>query len=137
MKPIACVSLLVVACFRECAEGYELPKTRRGFIEWTGAMLVPMSTWLPVVTCPPAALAAASSAVTGPGDGNLPDLPPDAVRSYLQYRIPLQTAADYYVFELQSLLQVRRGLRRSGQAGLCARCVLSPVARTPVLPFQL
>lgn len=44
-------------------------------------------------------------ASTGPGDGNLPDLPPDAVRSYLQYRIPLQVAADFYVFELQRLLE--------------------------------
>jgi len=42
---------------------------------------------------------------TGSGDGNLPDLPPEAVRSYLQYRIPLQTAADFYVFELQDLLR--------------------------------
>lgn len=37
-------------------------------------------------------------------DGNLPDLPKEAVRSYLQYRIPLQIAADYYVFELQGRL---------------------------------
>ena len=37
-------------------------------------------------------------------DGNLPDLPPEATRSYLQYRIPLQIAADYYVFELQGKL---------------------------------
>lgn len=37
-------------------------------------------------------------------DGNLPDLPPEAVRSYLQYRVPLQTSADFYVFELQKLL---------------------------------
>lgn len=37
-------------------------------------------------------------------DGNLPDLPPEASRSYLQYRIPLQIAADYFVFELQPKL---------------------------------
>lgn len=42
--------------------------------------------------------------VTGAGDGKLVDLPPEAVRSYLQYRVPLQIAADYYVFELQSIL---------------------------------
>jgi hypothetical protein len=40
-------------------------------------------------------------ALTGPDDGNLADLPPEAVRSYLQYRMPLQKSADYYVFELQ------------------------------------
>ena len=43
--------------------------------------------------------------MTGPDSGNLPDLPPDAVRSYLQYRIPLQTSADFYIFELQDLLK--------------------------------
>ena len=41
---------------------------------------------------------------TGPNDGNLVDLPPEAVRSYLQYRIPLQTSADFYLFELHDLL---------------------------------
>lgn len=34
--------------------------------------------------------------------GSLPDLPPEAVRSYLQYRFPLQLAADYYIFDLQT-----------------------------------
>jgi hypothetical protein len=34
-------------------------------------------------------------------DGNLDDLPPDSKKSYLQYRIPLQIAADYYIFDLQ------------------------------------
>ena len=33
------------------------------------------------------------------------DLPPDAIRSYLQYRVPLQTSADFYIFELQNNLQ--------------------------------
>lgn len=103
MKSVAYASLLL-AIFKESSQGYELPKTRRGFIEWTSAV-VPLSTWLRFVG-PTAAQAAASSALTGPSDGHLPDLPPDAVRSYLQYRIPLQTAADYYVFELQGLLQV-------------------------------
>lgn len=37
-------------------------------------------------------------------DGNLPDLPTEARKSYLQYRVPLQIAADYYVFELQGRL---------------------------------
>ena len=37
----------------------------------------------------------------GKDAGNLPDLPSEAVRSYLQYRIPLQLAADFYIFELQ------------------------------------
>ena len=42
---------------------------------------------------------------TGAGDGNLVDLPPEAVRSYLQYRGPLQTSADFYLFDLQDLLK--------------------------------
>lgn len=37
-------------------------------------------------------------------DGNLPDLPPEASRSYLQYRIPLQIAADFFIFELEPKL---------------------------------
>ena len=45
-----------------------------------------------------------SNAITGAGDGNLPDLPPEAARSYLQYRIPLQVATDYYLFELKDKL---------------------------------
>jgi hypothetical protein len=36
--------------------------------------------------------------------GNMPDLPPETVRSYLQYRIPLQTSADFYLFELRDQL---------------------------------
>jgi len=43
---------------------------------------------------------AGAATITGASDGLLPDLPTEAVRSYLQYRIPLQIAADYYVFEL-------------------------------------
>jgi hypothetical protein len=46
----------------------------------------------------------AFATMTGAGDGNLPELPFEAVRSYLQYRVALQIAADYYVFELQNLL---------------------------------
>ena len=34
-------------------------------------------------------------------DGNLPDLPNEAVRAYLQYRVQLQISADSYVFSLQ------------------------------------
>merc|ERR1712232_315032 len=32
------------------------------------------------------------------------DLPPDAIRSYLQYRFPLQFSADFYQFELKEKL---------------------------------
>mmetsp|Transcript_43544 Transcript_43544/g.63895 ORF Transcript_43544/g.63895 Transcript_43544/m.63895 type:complete len:309 (-) Transcript_43544:455-1381(-) len=43
----------------------------------------------------------AAGTVTTITDGNLSDLPPDAARSYLQYRAALQISADFYMFELQ------------------------------------
>lgn len=46
-----------------------------------------------------------ADSITGPADGILPDLPPNAVRSYLQYRTPLQMSADYYIFELQEKIK--------------------------------
>ena len=49
-------------------------------------------------------LSAMAVTPTGPNDGNLVDLPPEAVRSYLQYRMPLQTSADFWLFELHDLL---------------------------------
>lgn len=52
----------------------------------------------------PVGVANAGQKLTGAGDGNLPDLPPDAARSYLQYRIPLQISADSYVWEIQKQL---------------------------------
>ena len=42
--------------------------------------------------------------VTDVTSGGLPDLPPDAQRSYLQYRFPLQLAADFYIFDLQTMV---------------------------------
>lgn len=47
---------------------------------------------------------AAAKVVTDASSGLLPDLPPDAVKSYLQYRFPLQLAADFYVFDLQTMV---------------------------------
>lgn len=60
------------------------------------------------LTLSSALLAAGSPAMavtpTGAGDGLIGDLPPEAQRSYLQYRIPLQTFADFYIFEFQRLV---------------------------------
>ena len=42
--------------------------------------------------------------VTDASSGELPDLPPEAVRSYLQYRFALQLAADFYIFDLQTMV---------------------------------
>jgi len=51
-----------------------------------------------------AAAAAGGRPITDASSGLLPDLPPEAVRSYLQYRFPLQLAADFYVFDLQVMV---------------------------------
>lgn len=47
---------------------------------------------------------ALAKTVTDASSGELPDLPPEAVRSYLQYRFQLQLAADYYIFDLQTMV---------------------------------
>lgn len=43
--------------------------------------------------------------VTDASSGTIPDLPNDAQRSYLQYRFPLQLAADFYIFDLQEMVK--------------------------------
>ena len=70
------------------------PFTRRGFVGATAGMAM-LTALSPV---------AGASVIPTVADGNLGDLPNDAVRSYLQYRIPLQIAADYYVFALQDMV---------------------------------
>jgi hypothetical protein len=47
----------------------------------------------------------ALAVVTKASDFASTDLPPDAIRSYLQYRFALQLSIDYYVFELQDKIQ--------------------------------
>ncbi|CAJ1942620.1 unnamed protein product [Cylindrotheca closterium] len=61
-----------------------------------------------LLTVVPAALVASQSAAFWGAEpafatpaAAFDDLPPDAAKSYYQYRIPLQLAADYYIFELQ------------------------------------
>ena len=54
-------------------------------------VLSPMTTNVPVANAAGAAL---------------DDLPPEAQRSYKQYRIPLQIAADYYLWELRDKISV-------------------------------
>ena len=46
----------------------------------------------------------AARQVTNASSGELPDLPPVAVWSYLQYRFLLQLVADFYVFDLQTMV---------------------------------
>ena len=68
--------------------------SRRNFLAIIPAAV--LTSQLDLMNGPDAAFAA-----TGAKDGNLPDLPSEASRSYLQYRIPLQIAADAYIFDLQ------------------------------------
>merc|ERR1719253_2077520 len=70
------------------------PLSRRNFVGSAAAMAV--FTGL--------SPSAGAAGVATSSDGNLPDLPNEAVRSYLQYRIPLQVAADYYVFGIQDMM---------------------------------
>ncbi len=76
---------------------YQNDGTRRQFLSFVSASVVATQ----LVGHPGPAFAVAT---TGSKDGNLPDLPSEAVRSYLQYRIPLQIAADCYIFELQNMV---------------------------------
>lgn len=72
---------------------------RRALARAVRDALVVASAGASVVGVPAPALAARPT--TNAGSGALPDLPPEAVRSYLQYRTPLQVSADYYLFDLR------------------------------------
>lgn len=73
--------------------------SRRDILEKAPRFLALVSAFGMSINAPQNAMAATK--VTGANDGNLPDLPFEAGRSYLQYRFALQAAADYYVFEIQ------------------------------------
>ena len=66
--------------------------SRRDFVASSAAMLA-------LTGLSPSASAASGIATSS--DGNLPDLPSEAVRAYLQYRVQLQISADSYIFSLQ------------------------------------
>ncbi|KAL3816448.1 hypothetical protein ACHAXA_001030 [Cyclostephanos tholiformis] len=82
-----------------------LDATRR---EWLASSTTSSSFVLATVLVPSfdgASSARESRIPTTSSSGLLPDLPPEAVRSYLQYRFPLQLAADYYIFDLQNMVR--------------------------------
>lgn len=83
------------AAFASQAGNEELQVDRRQMLQWSAAAIVA------------AGMPSVSNAVTMTGieDGNLPDLPPEAVRSYLQYRVALQISADYYLWDLKEKLE--------------------------------
>jgi len=90
-----------------CSERFQLKQTkddaeslspfsRRDFVGSTAALAL-------LTGLSPSAGAASGMATIS--DGNLPDLPSEAVRSYLQYRIQLQIAADFYIFSIQDQIR--------------------------------
>mmetsp|Transcript_7204 Transcript_7204/g.8349 ORF Transcript_7204/g.8349 Transcript_7204/m.8349 type:complete len:313 (-) Transcript_7204:68-1006(-) len=76
------------------------PFSRRNFVGSTAALAL----WTGLSPSS-AGAAASSSGIATTADGNLPDLPSEAVRSYLQYRIQLQIAADFYIFSVQDQIK--------------------------------
>jgi hypothetical protein len=92
------VSLKAEAPFGELSVGTS--SSRREFIQYVPTAL--LFSQVAMLSASPEAANAYTP--TGSKDGNLPELPTEAVRSYLQYRIPLQIAADFYVFELQGMV---------------------------------
>lgn len=78
-------------------DGDDGASSRRNFLTMIPAAI--MTSQIDLLGGPSSAYA-----ITGSSDGNLPDLPSEAVRSYLQYRIPLQIAADAYIFDLQTMV---------------------------------
>lgn len=107
MKVVYCVALVVLPTVM----AFSVPSNdkafdskrcsgspRREFLSLVSASILTTQ----IVACSPEPALAAG--LSGSKDGNLPDLPPEAIRSYLQYRIPLQIAADYYIFELQDMV---------------------------------
>lgn len=89
MTRISFLQLLLLIIGKHAVHSYntQLHSSRREWIQ--AAALTPF-----------VATATLASAATGPTDGNLPELPPEAVRSYLQYRIPLQVC-NYYQAKAQ------------------------------------
>ena len=85
---------------------------RRNFL-LDGASIIPLSTFF--LTNTPSAYAVDKSQITTSGSGLLPDLPPDASRSYLQYRTPLQISADYYLFDLRDQVKDTNSWGEIGQ----------------------
>lgn len=76
--------------------------SRRSWLR-TAASSLAIGSGLSLVASPAPSFAFARD-VTDASSGLLPEFPPEAVRSYLQYRYSLQLAADYYVFDLQTMV---------------------------------
>lgn len=78
-------------------------QTRRSWLQTTSSSILLGASTLS--SSPQNALAATKGAkITDASSGLLPDLPPGAKITYLQYRFPLQLAADFYMFDLQTMV---------------------------------
>lgn len=77
--------------------------TRRAWLQATMSLVV-AAALVPAEGASAAALPPPRVPTTS-SSGLLSDLPPEAVRSYLQYRFPLQLAADFYIFDLQTMVR--------------------------------
>ena len=75
------------------------PSTRRSWLQSSSSILLG-SAIAATASNPQAAFA---KTVTNAASLD-PDLPNDAIKSYLQYRYSLQLAADYYIFDLQNMV---------------------------------
>jgi hypothetical protein len=102
MQYVLVVLIAIGATFAQCVTCFSASTPNRREILNQIVTVVPYS-----IAAVDIALPLRTNAVipTGPEDGKLKDLPPDAIRSYLQYRVPFQTSADFYIFELQNNLQ--------------------------------
>ena len=86
------------SCSSSTSLNAEVPSTRRSWLQTSSSVL--LGAAIASTSTPQAAFA---KTVTNAASLD-PDLPNDAVKSYLQYRYSLQLAADYYIFDLQNMV---------------------------------
>jgi hypothetical protein len=76
----------------------EVPSTRRSWLQSSSSVL--LGSVIASASSPQVAFAKTATSASSLD----PDLPKDAIKSYLQYRYSLQLAADYYIFDLQNMV---------------------------------
>mmetsp|Transcript_3872 Transcript_3872/g.5957 ORF Transcript_3872/g.5957 Transcript_3872/m.5957 type:complete len:301 (-) Transcript_3872:1377-2279(-) len=86
------------SCSSSTSLNAEVPSTRRSWLQTSSSVL--LGAAIASTSTPQAAFA---RTVTNAASLD-PDLPNDAIKSYLQYRYSLQLAADYYIFDLQNMV---------------------------------
>jgi len=76
----------------------EVPLTRRSWLQSSSSVV--LGSAIASASTPQVAFAKTATDASSLD----PDLPKDAIKSYLQYRYSLQLAADYYIFDLQNMV---------------------------------